>query len=87
MHGLVVANDVACGHSLRDFMHSPVILLGDRDYRRVDQNTYRVSNCLFQPTFRAVLVMNEGTESDDTNLVVNSNSLHMRKLLEFAVGE
>jgi hypothetical protein len=62
----------------------PVTLPRDRGCQFVDQNAFRVPRYPFEPAFRALSVMNPSLQLNDTDVVVNRNSL--RKLLDFSAG-
>jgi hypothetical protein len=60
----------------------PVTLARDSGFQFVDQNAFRVPRYPFEPVFQALSIMNPNIRLDETDIIVNRNSL--RKLLDFA---
>lgn len=63
----------------------PVTLTQDSGSQFVDQNAFRVPKYPFEPAFQALSIMNPNIRLDETDILVNRNSL--RKLLDFAAGK
>ncbi len=60
----------------------PVFLTPDTGFSYIDQHAFHTPRYPFEPSFRALSVMNPDMRLDDVDIITNRNSL--RKLLDFA---